>query len=290
MAPLSKPLTALLLLASAATGAAQPQCTTKLSPATILARLRAEPFNLATEAALASHPFVRDAEAGNLTLAAQRAFLGEQFAIQRSDAAAFAVLAGHADWRPGASLADATLPPARDPDANDIFQFLLGGELYAASLLIAAAEALGMGDTKTTVAERLAAWPITSGAQGYPSFWARLALNGERAAAAAACAVNFPAWGRMCARVRDGLTKTAPAGADNARRLGFLAFFGSPIDGLDAMATAVLDAEGQGVCYEELATSVRLLQEYELAFWDAVYAAAGPEPRGATPTGPEADL
>ena len=41
----------------------------------------------------------------------------------------------------------------------------------------------------------------------------------------------------------------------------------------DAMASAVLEEDSASWTYSELAKSVRLLQEYELAFWDACYAA-----------------
>eukprot|EP00662_Eupelagonemidae_sp_cell21_P016681 gene16681-38279_t len=82
----------------------------------------------------------------------------------------------------------------------------------------------------------------------------------ERAAAAAACAVNFPAFGRTSGG------RPPPRGA-----LAFLAFFAEPVAGLDEMAAA--EIARHPAPYAELRTAVRLLQQYEVMFWDAVYAA-----------------
>ena len=238
-------------------------------------RMRLEPFNLVTEQKLASHPFVVAAEEGRLTMAQRRAFACEQFSVQHSDALSFAVLAGHRDFAPR-SLAGATAPrlpadvckdtPAQPPN---LFQFLLEGELYAAPLLLKHAQSLGLGDALS-----LAAYRTSAVAQAYPSYWARLALGSKGGAGAAACAVNFPAWGRMCHRLHAALASRQEYGYsgldDDA--LGFIKFFSTPIDGLDEMAAKIIDSEGS--TYEELLEPVRLLQEYEVMFWDAVLAAA----------------
>jgi len=125
---------------------------------------------------------------------------------------------------------------------------------------------------------RAAARTLNPLSQAYPSYWARMALNGQRAAGAAACAVNFPAWGSMCARVHAALSRREEYGygrdgdcCDDA--LDFIKFFGTPIENLDDMAAAVIDEVEGGVEYEDLVTAVRLLQEYEVMFWDAVYGA-----------------
>ena len=253
-----------------------------------MARLRREPFALSTEQRLASHPYVLAAESCSLSLAQRRAFAAEQHAVQLSDARSFALLAGHAGFRP-ASLTGVRPPPARtaaDGGASlpgtDFFQFLLEGELYAAPLLLQHAAALGFERE-----EQLAAYHVTAGAQAYPSYWARLALSGQRAAGAAACAINFPAWGQMCGRVRAALASGC-YGNVSAAELGFLDYFAAPVAGLDDMAEAVIAQEITGsrdneaviaqeaVGYADLARHVRLLQEYEVLFWDAVFAAQPP--------------
>ena len=52
----------------------------------VLARLRAEPWATQAERQLEGHAYVVAAEAGTLTLAQRRAFVGEQYSVQASDA------------------------------------------------------------------------------------------------------------------------------------------------------------------------------------------------------------
>eukprot|EP00536_Pseudo-nitzschia_multiseries_P000728 jgi/Psemu1/282532/fgenesh1_pg.9_\ len=242
----------------------------------MLERLRSESFNLETNKALATHPYLTAAKEGKLTLAQRRAFVGEQYAIQYSDACSFARLAGHDGFRPE-SLCVATVPPPKNcEDSNDetlpdIFQFLLGGEIYASQLLLDHAQSLGSENDEILLRN----YPITARGQAYPSYWARIALAGNRGAGAAACAVNFPAWGTMCADLSEALRNRPEYGYDSmseeeaSAALAFINFFGTPIENLDDMAATVMMKEK--VSYEEVVTEVRLLQAYEILFWDSVY-------------------
>ena len=86
--------------------------------------------------------------------------------------------------------------------------------------------------------------------------------------------VALPAWGAMCGRLRDALAANQTAygaGSGDEEALAFVAFFAAPIDGLDEMAAAVIDAEDAS--FDDVVEDVRLLQEYELEFWDAIFAA-----------------
>uniref|UniRef100_A0A7R9W6J9 Thiaminase-2/PQQC domain-containing protein n=1 Tax=Pseudictyota dubia TaxID=2749911 RepID=A0A7R9W6J9_9STRA len=238
-------------------------------------RLRNEDFNLETEKRLESHPYVLAAESGSISHAQLRAFATEQYAIQLSDATSFATLAGHVGFAPSSLVGITTPEPvptvaavkatATHPPPPDLFQFLLGGEIYAAPLLLAFADQLGLGEEALKSAHRSAV------AQAYPSYWSRLALGKKRAAGAAACAVNFPAWGRMCGRLAEALAKYEDLGFSDKKSLAFIEFFGSPIESLDDMAASIIEEEGSS--YEELLEPVRLLQEYEVMFWDACYSA-----------------
>ena len=75
-----------------------------------------------------------------------------------------------------------------------------------------------------------------------------LARDGKRAAAAAAAAVNFPAWGDACRRVLHGLRKDDKMAAELKKRglaeyqegLAFLAFFAEPLPNLEEMALTVI--------------------------------------------------
>jgi hypothetical protein len=252
-----------------------------------IARLRKESFNRETEQKLANHPYLKAAEAGILTMAQKRAFVCEQLAIQKSDAVSFAHLAGHRDFSPSSLSAVKEIPrtptialPPKYNSYDDLFQFLLGGEIYAAGLLLDHAKYLGLEGDERAIQEERELSPL---AQAYPSYWARLALGNQRAAGAAACAVNFPAWGRMCQCLLNALLKHEGHGRTKEeldKGLAFIQFFGSPIENLDDMAAAVMmhsidddDGLGANSSYAEMAEHVRLLQAYELLFWDACYSA-----------------
>eukprot|EP00579_Thalassiosira_antarctica_P000194 CAMPEP_0201867938 /NCGR_PEP_ID=MMETSP0902-20130614/2020_1 /ASSEMBLY_ACC=CAM_ASM_000551 /TAXON_ID=420261 /ORGANISM="Thalassiosira antarctica, Strain CCMP982" /LENGTH=243 /DNA_ID=CAMNT_0048393207 /DNA_START=108 /DNA_END=839 /DNA_ORIENTATION=+ len=235
----------------------------------IIHKLREESFNKETERRLQSHPYLKAAEDGTLTLPQRQAFVREQYSIQLSDATSFAFLAGHRDFAPS-SLTGITVPEqptassGSPQEVDDLFQFLLGGEVYASSLLLAYAKAVGLDEKALRSSDRCCK------AQAYPSYWARLALSGQRAAAAAACAVNFPAWGAMCGSLLESLGggNYNYAGVDD-EGLAFIKFFATPIEELDRMAASIIDKEG--VSYEDLVEPVRLLQEYEIMFWDAIF-------------------
>lgn len=227
----------------------------------LIRRLREEKFNVEAEQKLLSHPYI--VNAGKLTLAQRQAFCFEQYAIQRSDAMSFAALAGHSDFRPD-SLTGSTAPPAvkfnKNTGEKDFFQFLLEGEIYASPMLLEHAKSLGI-ENEEALADRS---KRSSLAQSYASYWARLALDKQRAAGAAACAVNFPAWGRMCQRLYDSFDDDNKTGND------FIKFFATPIENLDEMAAAIIDEENN-VNYEDMKYHCRMLQECEMMFWDAVY-------------------
>ena len=263
--------------------------TPSLSGKDILKRLRQEQFNVDTELKLRNHLYIKDAEAGELSLKQKRAFCIEQYSIQCSDAISFASLAGHTSFHPK-SLTGIQVPEpvvaenanTKEGDIQNLFQFLLGGEIYAAPMLLKYAKSLGINNESD-----LAKYEPSPLAQAYPSYWARIGLDRSstsRAAGAAACAVNFPAWGRMCDRLYNALLSKE----DNANEddLEFIKFFATPIDNLDDMATAIIeeelsklpkktkgDVDMTAEFYDSIKNHVRILQQYEVYFWDAIYQA-----------------
>jgi 16S rRNA C1402 (ribose-2'-O) methylase RsmI len=52
--------------------------------------------------------------------------------------------------------------------------------------------------------------------------------------------------------------------------LAFIKFFATPIEDLDLMAAKFIEEEDD-VYYEKLKRTVRLLQHYEIMFWDAIF-------------------
>lgn len=229
----------------------------------VIKRLREEAFVKSTEDKLLSHAYIKAAEKGELSLTQKQSFAQEQYHIQLSDAISFATLSGHGGFAPD-TLTNAAIPEAEPGKQDDLFQFLLGGEVYASSLLLKYAQSLGLDE------DRLKSSRPSARAQAYPSYWARLALSKKRAAGAAACAINFPAWGRMCGRLLQALGEKDQmySGIDD-ESLAFIKFFAVPIDGLDEMAAKIIEEER--VSYDELVEHVRLLNEYEVMFWDAVF-------------------
>ena len=151
----------------------------------ILERLRNESCCKETDQKLANHKYLVAAKKGQLSMAQRRAFAGEQYSIQYSDACSFAALAGHKDFQPK-SLSAASVPSPvttkAESDPPDLFQFLLGGEIYASKLLLDHAKSVGF-DSKDE--EGLRRYPVTAKAQAYPSCWARIALAGNRGVGAA---------------------------------------------------------------------------------------------------------
>lgn len=244
----------------------------------IISKLREGPTTIDAERRLKDHPYLKAAENGTLNLSQRRAFAQEQYAIQLSDAISFASLAGHINFIPssltGLSVPSPPLSVSSGLDeatesSVDLFQFLLGGEIFAAPLLLSYAKSVGLDDEASLANSH---YSTSAKGQAYPSYWARLALSKQRAAGAAACAVNFPAWGKMCQRLLNALGDTKNGYGYQGIHddgLKFVKFFATPIDNLDVMAAAIIEREG--VTYEEMVEPVRLLQEYEIMFWDAVF-------------------
>jgi thiaminase len=215
-----------------------------MSAADLLAETRSELAQI--EQAIHVHPFL-DALAGgragrnNLT-----ALAGEQWTIIASDRRAFGLLA------------------SRFPRglAGDFFLSMAQGEGEALSLLRGYAAWAGLDEAAL---ERYEPRP---GCQAYTAFVSWLALNGGRADVALAFVANLAAWGENCGRVGRALREAYDAGEEHT---AFFDFFASPPEGFEQQALAVID-EGLvgGESPLRAKRAARLLQAYELMFWDAL--------------------
>jgi thiaminase len=175
-----------------------------------------------------------------------RALAAEQHAIVSSDRRSFAQLA------------------ARFPTglAGDFFLSMAESEGIALGKLDGLADWLDLTD------EKLQAHEPHPGAQAYPAYVAWLALNGSRTDVVLAFVANLAAWGANCAKVASALRGVYGADDDAA---AFFEFFANPPDDFEDRALAVIDealAEGDSAVPARRAT--RLLQAYELSFWDAL--------------------
>jgi len=195
---------------------------------------------------LLGHPYVEALAAGQMPREQLRTIAGEQHAIIDSDLKSVAHLVGRFGGTAELSF----------------FLDVLAGERAAWEGLKALAGALGMSEADLTAYEPLA------GAHAYTCYMAWLALYGSAAEVAAAYLVNFPAWGKNCGRLsqilkeRYGLTE-----AD----VVFFDGFAAPAPEFERSALAViqrgLDA---GVDPRLIRRSARLLQAYELLYWDTL--------------------
>lgn len=170
-----------------------------------------------------------------------RAFAGEQYTILRSDRRSFASLA-------------ARFP---EPPAGDFFLGLAQGEGEALERLVALAASLGSDEGGLT------GYEPRPGCQAYTAFVSWLALNGSRAELALAFLANLAAWGGNCRRLADLLQGRCDT--------SFFEFFAEPAAGFEELALAVTD---QGLTAGDSPArarrAARLLQAYELLFWDTL--------------------
>ncbi len=199
-----------------------------------------------TADAVRSHHFLEHLRARDVPLARLCALAGEQHAIVSSDRRSFAQLA----TRFPAGL------------AGEFFLGLAQSEGLALDKLRGLADWLGLTD------DDLRAHEPHPGAQAYPAFVAWLALNGARAEVVLAFLANLAAWGENCGQVAAALRETYGASDD---AVAFFEFFANPPKDFEPRALAVLGeglAAGDSPVLARRAT--RLLQAYELSFWDAL--------------------
>lgn len=199
-----------------------------------------------TEARIRTHPWLDALERGEVSRRALAAFAGEQLEIIPSDRRSFSVLAG------------------RHPDdpAGPYFIDMVAGEEAALEALESFAAAVGL-----TGARRRRYEPIP-GCQAYPAYVAWLARDGGPAEVATAFLVNLEAWGANCARMRDALRDRYELPGD---AVAFFDLFASAPPGF---AGRCIEVAGAALASEEhaarAARAARLLQAYELLYWDSL--------------------
>lgn len=215
------------------------------SPALAAALVTATRAELAgVDRAIRAHPFLDRAERGEVRRERLGAFAVQQRAIVSSDRRSFAALA-------------ARFP---EPPAGDLFLALAGGEGEALRRLDGMAEALGLAPGGLPEGEAIPA------AQAYAGYLARLALGGGRADAALAMLVNLDSWSANCARLAAALR--AGLGDEG---VAFLEFFAAPPASLaESLHETIAQGLAEGEPPGRARGAARMLQAYELMFWDAM--------------------
>lgn len=195
--------------------------------------------------------FVELATEGTLPLGAFRAFACEEYRTTHADLRSFSVLASRFPHGP----------------AGSFFRTLVAGEVTAIERLVDMGAALGMepGD--------LDSYEPDPRCQAYPAYVAWLALNGTSADATLALVANFAAWGHFCHQTSLALRNQY--GLDS-RATGFVDLFGgggdaAETDDPDEQALAIIEQSlSDGADAAAAQRAARLLQAYELMFWDAL--------------------
>ena len=191
---------------------------------------------------LLTHGYVSAVEEGLIELEQLRPFASEQSLIIDSDLRSVAHLVSRFGGR--------------------FFLEVLAGERAAQEALGMFTNALGL------TAEDLDAYEPLPGAHAYTAYMSWLAAYASDAEVAAAYLVNFPAWGESCARMSRALTSRYGLTPDQVR---FFDLFADPAAGFEARALAVIEAGlRRGVQERRIRRAARLLQGYELLYWDTL--------------------
>ena len=199
---------------------------------------------------LLGHPYVKALEEGQIGREKLRLFAGEQYSIIASDLKSVAYLLSRFGSAP----------------SRDFFLGILHGERAAWDALLTFVNALGLSEAQLSEHEPAA------GAHAYTCYMAWLALYASDAEIAAAYLVNFPAWGQNCGRLSRILKERFGMGE---KEVAFFDLFASPPTIFEADALKVIQQGlDRGIEPSLIQRAARLLQAYELMYWDTLYRAS----------------
>jgi len=200
---------------------------------------------------ISRHPYIRSLEAGKIEKERLGVFVQQQYHTVNSDLRSLALVVAKAKTR-------------------ETREFLLGSlnvEAEALKHLLALGEALGLGEDALRRSEPIAV------AQAYANYVTSLVLYGSEHELIAAFLVDIPVWGGNCARV--GKAWEQQYGVPTQALKFFEIFSAPPGEDYRKIALRII---GAGLTDEhdtwKVKTACRLLLEYELMFWDAIYKAS----------------
>lgn len=204
----------------------------------------------AVDEKLFSHSYLAALEKARIPKEKLQLFAGEQYNIINSDLRSIALLVNrHAHL------------PSRD--------YLLGalqGEAAARGALLAFARALELSEADLQAHEPL------PGCQAYPAYVSSLALYGSDADFAAAFLVNLPAWGANCGRMSAALKAQYGFSSEG---VAFFDQFAAPAPEFEADSLRVIEGGlERGIDPQSIRRAARLIQAYELMYWDTLYGAS----------------
>ena len=201
---------------------------------------------------LLCHPYVQALEEGKIGRENLRLFAGEQYNTIASDLKSVAYLVSRFGSAP----------------SRDFFLGILQGERAAWDALLTFAHALGLSETQLREHEPL------PGSHAYTCYMAWLALYASDTEIAAAYLINFPAWGQNCGRLSRILKERFGLGE---KEVAFFDLFASPPATFEANALSVIQQGlDRGTEPRLIQRAARLLQAYELMYWDTLYRTSSP--------------
>ena len=195
------------------------------------------------------HRYLDALEAGLIQGDALRAFAGQQYHIITSDVRSVALSVS----RHG-TLASRTF-----------LMNVLQGELAASDVLLSFATALGMSGDDLEACE-----PLPE-AHAYCAFVAWLAIYGSDAELAGGFLVNFAAWGANCGRMAKALQEKYGLAAPD---VAFFKLFASMRPFEEEALGVIQGGLDRGIPARLIHRAARMLQGYELMYWDALAEAA----------------
>jgi len=202
------------------------------------------------EEKILGHPYLRALEDGRVALDLLKVFAGQQHHIISSDLRSIALILSREGMRPSRSF----------------LMNALQGEAAALDALRTFAGTLGLNSSDLDSFEPLPA------AHAYCTYVAWLALYGSDAELAGAFLVNLAAWGANCGRMGTALHEKygfAPSA------LAFFDLFAGMPSFDQEVLPIIQNALDRGVPAQLIHRAARMLQGYELMFWDAMADAAG---------------
>lgn len=189
------------------------------------------------------HPYIAEAEKGMLHLDKIKAFVANQYYTVSHDIKSLALMLSRSRAR-------------RDAD---FFKNILNGDMGGLRLLVKLAESLGLSVQEL---EDYNAIPETAAYTHYLAALACFALPGEQAMA---LIVNLPVWGSNCGKLSKALRERY-----DIDETGFLDIFTSPTEEAEKEALQVME-EYLPARREHMKRAARLIQAYELMFWNGIY-------------------
>ncbi len=189
-----------------------------------------------------NHPYVSEAEQGTLPLDKVKAYAANQYYIISHDAKSLALMV------------------SRSTSSKEFkfFNTVFKGDEQAIPLLIAMAEAMGLDAVDL---EEYTPIPEAVVYTHYLTALAHFASPGEQAVA---LIVNLPVWGSNCKRLSKALRTSY-----QIEETAFLDLFAQPTRELEQLALSIIDH----YLHQEtqLQRVARLIQAYELMFWNGIY-------------------